>query len=118
MSALLSERQYENELPVHWPELLTPDVLRAIEHPTPFFICDLDTIRDRYRRLGACLPGIECFYAVKCNPATEVLQTLAQLGSSFEIASLGELELLRELGVDQGQGYFLGRPERLMAPVQ
>jgi len=34
------------------------------------------------------------------------------------IETESELELLRELGVDQGQGYFLGRPERLMAPVQ
>jgi EAL domain-containing protein (putative c-di-GMP-specific phosphodiesterase class I) len=34
------------------------------------------------------------------------------------IETEGELELLRELGVDQGQGYFLGRPERLLAPVQ
>jgi len=29
------------------------------------------------------------------------------------IETEGELETLRELGVDQGQGYFLGRPERL-----
>jgi EAL domain-containing protein (putative c-di-GMP-specific phosphodiesterase class I) len=34
------------------------------------------------------------------------------------IETEGELETLRELGVDQGQGYFLGRPERLLAPVQ
>src|SRR5207237_4848699 len=32
--------------------------------------------------------------------ATEVLQTLAQLGSSFEIASLGELHSLQPLGID------------------
>jgi len=29
------------------------------------------------------------------------------------IETEGELKTLRELGVDQGQGYFLGRPERL-----
>ena len=34
------------------------------------------------------------------------------------IETEGELELLRELGVDHGQGYFLGRPERLMAHLQ
>jgi len=34
------------------------------------------------------------------------------------IETESELELLRELGVDQGQGYFLGRPERLMANVR
>ena len=31
------------------------------------------------------------------------------------IETEGELEVLRELGVDQGQGYFLGPPERLKA---
>jgi ornithine decarboxylase len=100
MSALLDERHQELEFPAHWPESLRPDVLRRIDHETPFFVCDLDTIRDRYRSLGTCLPGIECFYAVKCNPSTEVLQTLSELGSSFEIASLGELRLLEALGVD------------------
>jgi EAL domain-containing protein (putative c-di-GMP-specific phosphodiesterase class I) len=34
------------------------------------------------------------------------------------IETQAELDLLRELGVDQGQGYFLGRPERLMALIQ
>ena len=100
MSALLSERYNELELPEHWPQALRPDVLRRIDHETPFFVCDLDTIRDRYRRLGRALPGIECFYALKCNPATEVVQTLAQLGASFEIASLGELRVVQSLGIE------------------
>jgi ornithine decarboxylase len=100
VSALLNERHHELELPEHWPAALRPEVLRRVDHETPYFICDLDTIRDRYRLLGTCLPGIECFYALKCNPATEVLQTLAQLGASFEIASLGELQLLQAQAIE------------------
>jgi ornithine decarboxylase len=100
MSALLDERQYDLELPEHWPHALRPEVLRRIDQETPYSICDLDTVRDRFRRLGACLGGMECFYALKCNPALEVLQTLAQLGSSFEIASLGELRTLQTLQID------------------
>jgi EAL domain-containing protein (putative c-di-GMP-specific phosphodiesterase class I) len=34
------------------------------------------------------------------------------------IETQGELETLRELGVEQGQGYFLGRPRRLLAHVR
>jgi EAL domain-containing protein (putative c-di-GMP-specific phosphodiesterase class I) len=34
------------------------------------------------------------------------------------IETESELETLRELGVNQGQGYFLGRPGRLLAPVR
>jgi len=100
VSALLSERSNDLDLPEHWPDALRPELLRRIDHSTPYFICDLDTVRDRYRRLGSALPGIECFYALKCNPATEVVQTLAQLGSSFEIASLGELRILQSLGIE------------------
>jgi ornithine decarboxylase len=100
MSALLDERHHDLELPEHWPHALRPEVLRRIDQETPYSICDLDTVRDRYRRLGACLGGMECFYALKCNPALEVLQTLAQIGSSFEIASLGELRTLQTLQID------------------
>jgi ornithine decarboxylase len=103
MSALLDDRQHELELPEHWPLTLRPEVLRRIDEKTPYLICDLDTVRDRYRRLGACLGGIECFYALKCNPALEVLQTLAELGSSFEIASLGELQILQTLGIEPAE---------------
>jgi EAL domain-containing protein (putative c-di-GMP-specific phosphodiesterase class I) len=34
------------------------------------------------------------------------------------IETEGELEILRELGVDQGQGFLLGRPQRLATHVQ
>jgi ornithine decarboxylase len=100
VSALLDERHSDLDLPDHWPAALRPEVLRRIDHGTPYFVCDLDTIRDRFRRLGSALPGIECFYALKCNPAAEVVQTLATLGSSFEVASVGELRILRSLGVE------------------
>jgi ornithine decarboxylase len=88
------------ELPAHWPESLRPERLAAVAEPTPYLISDLATIRDRYRRLVACLPGVECFYALKCNSAPEVLETMARLGSRFEIASEGELEALKPHGVD------------------
>jgi ornithine decarboxylase len=37
---------------------------------------------------------------MKCNSADEVLQTLAGVGASFEIASLGELGYLQRNGID------------------
>jgi ornithine decarboxylase len=83
-----------------WPAALEPHELEGLEHATPFLACDLATVRDRYARFTGALPAVECFYAVKCNPAHEVLEALAEAGSSFEIASLGELELLEEVGVD------------------
>ena len=100
MSATTFERQRSLQLPGPWPAPLHPRALENIECATPFLAYDLDTVRDRYARFTSALPGVECFYAVKCNPAREVLEVLAAEGSSFEIASLGELELLEEIGVD------------------
>jgi ornithine decarboxylase len=100
VSVAVVEHQSPVEFPPHWPDALRPELLARIEHPTPYLICDLATVRDRYRRLVACLPGIDCYYALKCNSAPEVLETLDGLGSRFEIASVGELAKLEPLGID------------------
>lgn len=86
-------------VPAQWPAVIHPQVLNEMTLQTPFLLCDLDTIRDRYRRFAAALPGVQCHYAMKCNSADEVLQTLAGVGSSFEIASLGELGYLQQNGI-------------------
>src|SRR5919199_375920 len=73
-------RDAQPTLPSHWPDPLHPDVLATIEHPTPFFACDLETICERYREFVARLPGVCCHYAVKCNSSRAVLGALAELG--------------------------------------
>jgi ornithine decarboxylase len=88
------------KLPTFWPTALRPETLAGLDLPTPFLACDLDEIRERYRRFAAELPGVRCCYAVKANASPEVLRTLADAGSGFEIASHGELRLLTDLGVD------------------
>src|SRR3984957_9852362 len=72
-------------------------------HPdaaTPFLLVDLNVIRRQYISLTAALPGTEVFYAVKANPAPEVLSLLIELGSNFDVASRGEIELCLGLGAD------------------
>ena len=83
------------EIPAPWPASLA-----VIDLPTPYLVTDLDVVARRYAAFEAALPGVLTCYAMKCNPATEILRTLAGLGSSFEIASLGELRTLQALGVD------------------
>jgi ornithine decarboxylase len=97
---LVQVADHRSQLAEHWPAPLAPRELAAIDHPTPYLACDLDTVRDRYVQLTSHLPGVTCFYAVKCNPSPEIIGALAQMGSSFEIASAGELELLCSLGAD------------------
>jgi ornithine decarboxylase len=95
--------QTQRSLAPQWPEALAPAELAAIAAPTPYLACDLGTVRERYQRLQACLPGVRTYYALKCNPSPEIVTALAALGSSFEIASGGELEILRGLGVDPAE---------------
>lgn len=67
--------------------------------PTPFLVLDLDIVRDRYRALRAALPQAGVWYAVKANPDAAVVALLAELGSSFDVASVGEVDLCLGLGV-------------------
>jgi ornithine decarboxylase len=87
------------ERPRSWPAGLAPEVLASIDVPTPFLALDLDELRRRYQRFVSVLP-VQPFYAVKCNSSEEVLRTLAAQGAGFEIASVGELALLQDVGVD------------------
>lgn len=100
MPTQLLESQTHLELPSPWPVALRPEVLAEIDRPTPYLICDLSTVRERYRRLSTRLPNTTFFYAVKCNSSLEILETLADFGSSFEVASNTELDMLRTIGVN------------------
>jgi ornithine decarboxylase len=88
---------------VHPTVELLPSTLGPASADTPFLVVDLDIVRTRYRELRSALPRAEVYYAVKANPAAEVLTTLIAAGSSFDVASPGEIELCLRLGADPGQ---------------
>ena len=67
--------------------------------PTPCLVVDLETIAENYRRLAAALPLAEIYYAIKANPAPEVLAVLNELGSSFDAASIYEVDACLEAGI-------------------
>jgi ornithine decarboxylase len=68
-------------------------------YPTPFLALDLSVIQTRYHELENGFPSADIYYAVKANPAAEVIQKLADLGSSFDIASPQELDKVLACGV-------------------
>ena len=72
----------------------------AARRSRPIWRSTWTPIRDRYARLTALIPGPRVHYAVKCNPDQAVLRCLAEEGCRFEVASIGELDLLRSIGVD------------------
>jgi ornithine decarboxylase len=61
-------------------------------------VVDLDVVRDNYNAFAKALPDTRVFYAVKANPAPEVLSLLAQLGSCFDTASVAEIEMVLAAG--------------------
>ena len=69
-------------------------------HDRPVLVLDTSIVELRFRNLSAALPDTEIYYAVKANPAPEVLARLVQAGSSFDVASRGEIELCLAAGAD------------------
>jgi ornithine decarboxylase len=66
---------------------------------TPCIVIDLKTIRLNFQKLKGLFPYSDIYYAVKANPAPEIVSMLAELGSSFDIASRPELDAVLALGV-------------------
>lgn len=72
--------------------------LSEAQPATPCIVVDLDTVAHAYQSLRWYLPLARIFYAVKANPAPEVVAMLEGLGSSFDVASTGEIDLCFECG--------------------
>lgn len=54
---------------------------------TPFVVINLRTIKKNYIKLQNHFPYAHIFYAVKANPAPEIISLINELGGSFDIAS-------------------------------
>src|SRR6201992_3365411 len=72
--------------------------LRDRRDDGPCLVVDLDVVRDNYQASAKALPDTRVFYAVKANPAPEVLCLLAKLGSCFDTASVAEIEMVLAAG--------------------
>jgi ornithine decarboxylase len=82
---------------------LTDRIQRILSTHKPeetFYVYDLGQVKQAYKEWTRVFPTIRPFYAVKCNPNRRVLQTLAELGSSFDCASKKEIKTVLGLGVD------------------
>src|ERR1700686_1291812 len=66
----------------------------AKEHGTPVVVIDHDVIRRNYATFRRHLPKVQAYYAVKANPAPEIVRTLYEAGASFDVASLPEFQLV------------------------
>jgi ornithine decarboxylase len=74
------------------------DYLERTAHEAPCLVMDLDRVRENYEAFARAMPDTRVFYAIKANPAPEILRLLAGLGSCFDAASLREIEMALTAG--------------------
>src|SRR5258705_2793768 len=66
---------------------------------SPLLVLDCERVRGQYRRLAAALPGVDLHYALNPLPHSSVINTLHAEGACFDLATNGEVELVRRLKV-------------------
>ncbi len=64
-------------------------------HGSPLLLLSRSRLARQYRALQDYLPGVSLYYAIKAFPHPAVIETLAGLGCHFDVASEGEIDLLR-----------------------
>ncbi len=75
------------------------DFIATHELPSPCLVVDVDIVEHNYISMTRALPLAHVYYAVKANPAEEIIARLARLGANFDTASPGEIELCLKLGI-------------------
>src|SRR3954454_1403466 len=74
------------------------EFLRNRREDGPCLVVDINVVHDNYLKFARALPNTRVFYAVKANPAPEVLRCLVRLGSCFDAASVAEIEMVLAAG--------------------
>ena len=69
------------------------------EHGSPLLVLDCAELRNRYRLLQQQLPGADLYYAIKAFAHPAALEVLNELGANFDVASAGEIDLLKDLQI-------------------
>ncbi|MEG9268104.1 pyridoxal-dependent decarboxylase, exosortase A system-associated [Qipengyuania sp. Mu-71] len=80
---------------------------------TPLFVYSRDRIAQRFETLRAAMPDrLKINYAIKANSFDPLLSFVSTLADGLDIASGGELELVRATGFDLGRVSFAGPGKR------
>lgn len=69
----------------------------AEKHGTPLFVVDHTALRRNYATFRKYLPRVQAYYAVKANPDPAIVKTLFDAGSSFDVASMPEFNIVHEM---------------------
>jgi ornithine decarboxylase len=71
----------------------------AARFGSPLLVVDCEQVRRQYRALREALPGVDLHYALKPLPHASVVATLRDEGAFFDLATTGEVELVKAQGI-------------------
>lgn len=80
---------------------MTPKIARFLaqhQPATPCLVLDVDRVEENFRALQRTLPLARIYYAVKANPAPQILERLVGLSSFFDAASIEEIGFCLDAG--------------------
>lgn len=100
---------YVTEFSVRGPVSRTSRVenfIRANRFEQPTLVLDIDRVAAQFQALKTGLGRARIHYAVKANPAREIIERLVHLGSGFDAASRAEIELCLSQGARADQISF------------
>jgi diaminopimelate decarboxylase len=81
----------------------------ADQFGTPLFIYDRQKLELNWQDLVNHLPReFKVYYSVKANPSLAIIQVFEKLGANFEVASIGELMSVLQVGVSPSRIIFIG----------
>jgi ornithine decarboxylase len=72
--------------------------IASTQFDRPTLVIEIDRVETQYRALAEGLGSADIHYAVKANPASAIIERLVALGSKFDAASRGEIELCLRYG--------------------
>ncbi len=88
---------------------------------TPFYAYDRRLLQERVELLRGKLPAaVQLHYAVKANPMPALVSAMASLVDGLDVASLGELRIALDSGMDSREISFAGpgkQPVELAAAI-
>lgn len=92
----------------------------AKEHGTPLMIIDHSVIRRNFTTFCKTIPRVHVYYAIKANPESEIIKTLYNMGSGFDVASSEEFQTVYDNieGEDQSRINFMNKKVIYANPVK
>jgi len=85
--------------------------------PTPFILTDLTIVENNAKLLKKLLNNVKIYYAIKSNSDPTIIRCLDGIVDGYDIASLGEWELLRKNKVSPKRILF-SNPVKIPAHIE